>query len=266
MPRTRLAKPALTMPANARSAPALTVIRSSRSGSRVTPTAPTTTRRSPPEGARWARAEGARRGLNLLVAGVGMVLAAPLMLCIAALIKLTSRGPVLYAQPRVGLDRRWTRPASTNARRQADVGGQPFTIYKFRTMRVSGNSDGQVWAQLDDPRVIALGRVLRKYRLDELPQLFNVLRGDMNVVGPRPEQPRIFADLRQQIHGYTWRQRVRPGITRWAQIHLHYDTSVESVRTKGAYDLEYLARQSVIEDLRIMARTVPVVILKRGAW
>src|SRR5436309_7548048 len=165
MPRTRLAKPALTMPANARSAPALTVIRSARSGGRVTPPA-TATRRSPPEGARWERAEGARRGLNLLVAGVGMVLAAPLMLCIAALIKLTSRGPVLYAQPRVGLDRRWTRPASTNARRQADVGGQPFTIYKFRTMRVDGGSDGQVWAQLDDPRVTALGRVLRKYRLD----------------------------------------------------------------------------------------------------
>jgi len=266
MPRTRLAKLALTMPANARSAPSVTVTRSARFGGRVTPSTPTATRRSPPEGARWARAEGTRRGLNILVAGAGMVLAAPLMLCIAALIKLTSRGPVLYAQSRVGLDRRWLRPASANGRRQSDHGGQPFTIYKFRTMRVNGNSDAQVWAQLDDPRVTPLGRVLRKYRLDELPQLFNVLRGDMNVVGPRPEQPQIFADLRHQIDGYAWRQRVRPGITGWAQINLHYDTSVDSVRKKIAYDLEYLARQSVLEDLRIMLRTVPVVMFKRGAW
>src|SRR5213593_1575970 len=198
---------------------------------------------------RRERAEGARRGLNLLVAGVGMVLAAPLMLCIAALIKLTSRGPVLYAQPRVGLDRRWTRPASTNARRQADVGGQPFTIYKFRTMRVDGGSDGQVWAQLDDPRVTALGRVLRKYRLDELPQLFNVLRGDMNVVGPRPEQPALFANLRDQIAHYPARQSVHPGITGWAQINLAYDQTVEDVRRKLDYDLEYIGRRSTLEDL-----------------
>ena len=112
MPRTRLANLALTMPANARSTPAFTVIRSARSGGRVTPPAPPANRRSPPEGARWARVEGARRGLNILAAGVGLVLAAPLMLCIAALIKLTSRGPVLYAQSRVGLDRRWLRPPS----------------------------------------------------------------------------------------------------------------------------------------------------------
>ncbi len=221
---------------------------------------------SPSAVAQWARTEGARRGLNIVVAGAGMVLAAPLMLCIAALIKLTSRGPVLYTQSRVGLDRRWLRPASANGRRQADYGGEPFTIYKFRTMQVNATNDAQVWAQLDDPRVTPLGRVLRKYRLDELPQLFNVLRGDMNVVGPRPEQPKIFADLRRQIHGYAWRQRVRPGITGWAQINLHYDTSVESVRQKVAYDLEYLARQSVLEDLRIMLRTVPVVVFKRGAW
>jgi len=248
--RTRLAKRAFTMPINA--------VAASPSG-RPSP--------SPSAVAQWARTEGARRGLNIVVAGAGMVLAAPLMLCIAALIKLTSRGPALYTQSRVGLDRRWLRPPSANGRRQADYGGEPFTIYKFRTMRVNRNSDdAQVWAQLDDPRVTPLGRVLRKYRLDELPQLFNVLRGDMNVVGPRPEQPKIFADLRRQIHGYAWRQRVRPGITGWAQINLHYDTSVESVRQKVAYDLEYLARQSVLEDLRIMLRTVPVVVFKRGAW
>jgi lipopolysaccharide/colanic/teichoic acid biosynthesis glycosyltransferase len=213
-----------------------------------------------------AAPEGARRALNMGVAGLGLVLTAPLLLLIGALIKLTSRGPVFYAQARVGLDRRLLPPASGNGRRAGDVGGKPFTIYKFRTMRVDGNGTGQVWAQPDDPRVTPLGRVLRQYRLDELPQLFNVLRGDMNVVGPRPEQPNIFADLREQIEGYAWRQRVRPGITGWAQINLHYDTSVESVRKKVAYDLEYLARQSLLEDLHIMLRTIPVVIFKRGAW
>jgi lipopolysaccharide/colanic/teichoic acid biosynthesis glycosyltransferase len=251
------------MPVDAHSAAAVTLVPHAATGGGVAPPA---TRPSPSPVARWTRPEGVRRGLNVVVAGAGMVLAAPLMLCIAALIKLTSRGPVLYTQSRVGLDRRSLRPASANRRRQADSGGEPFTIYKFRTMRVNRHSDAQVWAQLDDARVTPLGRVLRKYRLDELPQLFNVLRGDMNVVGPRPEQPQIFADLRHQIPGYAWRQRVRPGITGWAQINLHYDTSVESVREKIAYDLEYLARQSVLEDLRIMIRTVPVVVFKRGAW
>jgi lipopolysaccharide/colanic/teichoic acid biosynthesis glycosyltransferase len=204
--------------------------------------------------------------LNVVVAAVGAVLAAPLMVGIAALIKLTTEGPVLYVQTRVGVDRRSVPPRSTNARRRLDHGGKPFTIYKFRTMRVNGGADAQVWAQPNDPRVTPIGRVLRKYRLDELPQLFNVLRGDMNVVGPRPEQPQIFTNLRKEIEGYAARQRVRPGITGWAQINHHYDTSLDSVRTKIAYDLEYVERQSTLEDMRIMLRTVPVVIFKRGAW
>src|SRR5437660_8668811 len=108
--------------------------------------------------------------------------------------------------------------------------------------------------------------MLRKYRLDELPQLWNVLRGDMNVVGPRPEQPKIFSDLRGKIDHYQHRQRVRPGITGWAQINLHYDSSLDDVRRKVSYDLEYIGRQSVLEDLRIMANTVPVMLFKKGAW
>jgi len=209
--------------------------------------------------------EGARRALNVIVALLGIVLAAPLMACIAVLIKLTSRGPVLYTQSRVGIDRRAVDPQSGNYRRHWDHGGKPFTIYKFRTMRPSGG-DPEVWATPEDPRVTAVGRVLRKYRLDELPQLINVLRGDMNLVGPRPEQLAIFAKLRQQIPGYAWRQRVRPGITGWAQINQHYDTSIEDVRRKVAYDLDYVMRQSVLEDLTIMARTIPVVVFKQGAW
>src|SRR5437899_2186154 len=213
------------------------------------------------------REQPGRRVLNIVVALAGIVLALPLMLVIAALVKLTSRGPALFRQTRIGLDRRALSRAGGNTRRRLDIGGAPFTIYKFRTMQVAReNGERQRWAEPEDDRVTPIGRVLRQFRLDELPQLFNVLRGDMNVVGPRPEQPQIFADLRHQIHGYAWRQRVRPGITGWAQINLHYDTSVDSVRKKIAYDLEYLARQSVLEDPRIMLHTLPVVVLRRGAW
>jgi lipopolysaccharide/colanic/teichoic acid biosynthesis glycosyltransferase len=212
-----------------------------------------------------------RRALSVTVASVGLLLAAPLMAVIALLIKLTSRGPVFFQQTRIGLDRRGGSKSAGSNRRGPDCGGKPFVIYKFRTMATNGyawNGDGneQVWAKPNDPRVTRIGRWLRLYRLDELPQLLNVLRGDMDIVGPRPEQPAIFAQLRTQIERYQERQRVRPGITGWAQVNLHYDTSVESARDKVSYDLEYVERQSVLEDLRIMLRTVPVVVLKRGAW
>ena len=208
----------------------------------------------------------ARRALNILVATVGLVVAFPLMLLIAALIKLTSRGPVLFTQTRVGLDRRALSGAGGNTRRHTDLGGTPFTMYKFRTMRPANETTSETWAQPEDGRVTALGQVLRKFRLDELPQLFNVLKGDMNIVGPRPEQPTIFVYLREQIEGYQRRQRVRPGITGWAQINQGYDTSVDDVRRKVRYDLEYIRRQSALEDLRIMARTLPVMLRRRGAW
>ncbi|HEX9486331.1 MAG TPA: sugar transferase [Gemmatimonadales bacterium] len=209
--------------------------------------------------------EWPRRLLNVAAAAIGLVIAAPLMLVLAVLIRLTSRGPVFYKQTRVGRDLRQPGNAGAKVRRQRDVGGKPFTIYKFRTMRES-YGDAQVWATPNDPRVTPLGRILRKYRLDELPQLFNVVRGDMNLVGPRPEQPTIFAELRGRIPGYCQRQWVRPGITGWAQINNGYDSSIDDVRRKVAYDLEYLARQSLLEDLRIMLRTVPVMLLRRGAW
>jgi lipopolysaccharide/colanic/teichoic acid biosynthesis glycosyltransferase len=210
-----------------------------------------------------------RRALNITVAAVGIVLVAPLMVGIALLIKLTSPGPVFYTQPRVGVERRSRGQVSGNNKRHRDFGGRLFNIYKFRTMVVTpqGSSNGtEVWATPNDPRVTPLGRILRLYRLDELPQLINVLRGDMNVVGPRPEQPAIFARLRQQIESYQERQRVRPGITGWAQVNLSYDQSVGDVHRKVAYDLQYIARQSVLEDVKILMRTLPVVLGKRGAW
>lgn len=211
-----------------------------------------------------AEGDGSRRALNVLVALVGIVLTAPLMTAVAILVRVTSRGPVLYSQTRVGIDRRRDALRASNMRRQADVGGQPFTIYKFRTMYV--HKTEEVWASENDPRITPLGRVLRKFRFDELPQLFNVLLGDMNIVGPRPEQPKIFAALRDQIDQYPQRQRVRPGITGWAQINQHYDRDLADVRRKVQLDLEYVERQSFMEDLTIMARTVPVMIFQRGAW
>jgi lipopolysaccharide/colanic/teichoic acid biosynthesis glycosyltransferase len=206
--------------------------------------------------------------LNVAVAAIGLVLALPLMALIALVIRLTSRGPVLYVQTRVGLDRRGGGRPIDISRRRSDIGGRPFMIYKFRTMGAQPlHQDGdEVWATPDDPRVTAVGRVLRKYRLDELPQLWNVLRGDMNIVGPRPEQPSIFLNLRGVIDGYEHRQRVRPGITGWAQVNHSYDQCLEDVRRKVTLDLEYISRQSFAEDLKIMALTVPVMVFRKGAW
>jgi len=209
----------------------------------------------------------ARRVLNVVVAAIGLFLAAPLLIAIALLVKLTSPGPILYRQVRVGQDRRNPRLPVGNHRRAIDYGGAPFTIYKFRTMAAAASrNDRQVWASPNDVRVTPVGRFLRKYRLDEIPQLFNVLQGDMNIVGPRPEQPTIFANLRTQLQDYALRQRVRPGITGWAQINHHYDQSIDDVRRKIALDLEYIARQSFAEDLKIMLRTAPVLVFKKGAW
>jgi lipopolysaccharide/colanic/teichoic acid biosynthesis glycosyltransferase len=222
-----------------------------------------------PPGAAAERDFGTRlsRVLNFVLAGVALFLALPLLLLIAIAIKLSSRGPVLYTQERVGLDRRVPGDAPGNHRRVRDIGGKPFTIYKFRTMRVDAEAlSGAVWATQDDPRVTPVGRFLRQYRLDEIPQLLNVMRGEMNIVGPRPERPMIFAELREHIEEYPQRQRAKPGITGLAQIYHHYDRSLDDVRTKVRFDLEYIRRQSLREDLRIMLRTIPVILFRRGGW
>jgi lipopolysaccharide/colanic/teichoic acid biosynthesis glycosyltransferase len=211
------------------------------------------------------RQEGARRALNVIVAAVGLVAAAPVMAIIAIAVKLTSPGPIFYRQTRVGLCVRGSNGG--NFRRKVDIGGRPFTIYKFRTMKVAvPGQEAQVWAQQGDPRITSIGNFLRKTRLDELPQLLNVLKGDMNIVGPRPEQPQIFQELRDQIPSYSIRQRVRPGITGQAQITLHYDTCIDDVRKKVQADLEYIERQSFLSDLKIMLLTAPVVIFRKGGW
>ncbi len=210
--------------------------------------------------------EWIHRLLNVSVAAIGLILVAPIAALIALLVKLSSPGPILYSQTRVGLDRRALRGDRQQSRREEDLGGRVFTIYKFRTMRVDAEVPGEaVWASKDDPRITAIGDLLRKTRLDELPQLWNVIRGEMNVVGPRPERPSIFLSLRTQVKDYHLRQRVKPGITGWAQINQAYDSCIDDVKNKVALDLEYISKRSIWMDLWIMSRTLPVMIGRKGA-
>ena len=189
-----------------------------------------------------------KRMLDLLVAAVGLVLAAPLMLVIALAVKLESRGPVFYRQERVGRHEK------------------PFILWKFRSMADDAEkAGGAQWAAKSDSRVTRLGKVLRKSRLDELPQLWNVLNGSMSFVGPRPER-RVFVDQLQEVHRlYQQRHKVRPGLTGWAQIMAPYAASVEESIDKLGFDLYYLKNLSVFLDLSIIASTLRIVLVGRGA-
>lgn len=223
----------------------------------------------------------AKRSLDVVGAVTLLILLSPVMLLVAILVKLTSPGPILYKQVRVGLnlrskarDRRQLnlgppsgveRRAARADRRQKPAYGREFVLYKFRTMRVDAETNGPQWATPNDPRVTPLGRFLRKTRLDELPQLWNVLRGDMSLVGPRPERPEFCRQLCQEIPYYLDRLGLRPGLTGLAQILNGYDTNLDSVKRKVALDLLYLQNCSLINDLKIMLRTISVVIKGSGA-
>jgi sugar transferase (PEP-CTERM system associated) len=185
---------------------------------------------------------------NLALAAVGIVVAAPLMLLTALAVRLTSAGPVLYRQVRVGLD------------------GIPFTLFKFRSMRADAEAEtGAVWAIKDDPRVTPLGRILRKLRIDEIPQLFNVLRGEMSMVGPRPERPEMVESLSEKILYYRHRHCVRPGITGWAQVNYKYGDTLEDVIRKLEYDLYYIKNMSLSLDSYIIFLTIKATLLSRGS-
>lgn len=204
---------------------------------------------------RWLRA------CDVVVSSLALVALSPFLLLIALAIKLDSPGSVFYRQLRIGVDRRETGSSDDDERRTRDMGGRPFVLYKFRTMRTDAESEtGPVWSGEDDDRVTRVGRFLRRHRLDEIPQLWNVLKGDMAIVGPRPERPSIVHRLRGDIDEYISRQRVPPGITGWAQINQASDQSVDDVRSKLRYDLEYVEQRSLPFDLRIMARTFPVMV------
>jgi lipopolysaccharide/colanic/teichoic acid biosynthesis glycosyltransferase len=223
--------------------------------------------RLPEVQARFVTAERPRRLLNVTVAAIGLLLTLPVWVFIAIAVKLTSRGPIFYLQERIGLDLRGSGSGGaqqSDPRRKVDLGGRPFMMIKFRTMCVEAEAGtGAVWSSgKADPRVTPIGKFLRHYRLDELPQLINVIRGDMNVVGPRPERATIFADMRAKIPDYPVRQRARPGITGYAQINLEADLTVEDVADKVKYDIVYVKHQSVWMDFCIMARTLPVMLFR----
>jgi len=211
--------------------------------------------------------ESLLRATHFTVALTALIVLLPVMLVIAVLVKLDSQGPAIYRQRRIGFDRRRGAPGpESDGRRGTDLGGRPFTIYKFRTMRMDAERDsGPVWARSRDDRATRVGRILRRYRLDEIPQFWNVLVGDMSVVGPRPERPDFVLRLQHEIEDYRLRHRVRPGMTGLAQLHGDGDRSTEDVRAKVGYDLEYIRRRSLWLDLRIMLKTLPAMIRRRGS-
>jgi exopolysaccharide biosynthesis polyprenyl glycosylphosphotransferase len=188
-----------------------------------------------------------KRLSDLFLAALAITVASPLMILTAIAVKLDSPGPALFTQTRVG----WK--------------GRPFRLLKFRSMRQNAEANGAQWAQLNDPRVTRLGKWIRKLRIDELPQLFNVLAGQMSFVGPRPERPEFVKQLERDIPFYQCRHYLPPGITGWAQVRYPYGASVEDARRKLQYDLYYIRNASPIVDVRILLRTIRTLLFLQGS-
>jgi sugar transferase (PEP-CTERM system associated) len=178
---------------------------------------------------------------------IGFLLSLPIVIVTAILIKLESRGPVFYKQERVGKN------------------GRTFVLVKFRSMRVDAEKEGPVWASKGDDRTTRVGRVIRKVRIDEIPQFWNIIKGDMNFVGPRPERPHFVAQLAQEIPYYEQRHLIAPGLTGWAQIKYPYGASIEDARQKLQYDLFYIKNHGLVFDAIILFETVKIILFGRGA-
>ena len=191
--------------------------------------------------------ELSRSLVHWLVALLGAILSLPLVLLTAVLIKLESRGPVFYKQERVGKN------------------GRAFVLMKFRSMRVDAEQDGPVWASKGDARTTRVGRIIRKIRIDEIPQFWNILKGEMSFVGPRPERPHFVSQLAEEIPFYEQRHLIAPGLTGWAQIKYPYGASIEDARQKLQYDLFYIKNQGLILDAIIMFETIKIILFGRGA-
>jgi lipopolysaccharide/colanic/teichoic acid biosynthesis glycosyltransferase len=189
-----------------------------------------------------------KRATDISLSLLGIISLFPLGVIISLLILMESRKPIFYVQNRVG------------------KGGKIFKMYKFRSM-VNGaeRQCGPVWAKENDPRITPIGRIIRKTRIDELPQLFNVLKGEMSMVGPRPERPEFVATLRQEIPEYTKRLKLKPGLTGLAQVNHRYDTCLDDVRKKLESDIEYMEKQNLSIDLKILTKTIGVVLTGKGA-
>jgi lipopolysaccharide/colanic/teichoic acid biosynthesis glycosyltransferase len=188
-----------------------------------------------------------KRGVDLVSGIIGLMVLAPVMALVALAIKLDSKGPILYSQERVGRF------------------GETFKIFKFRSMRIDAEAQGPVWGARDgDPRATRVGRWLRRSHLDELPQLFNVLRGEMSLVGPRPERPHFVDQLNDAVIRYDERHLIKPGMTGLAQVYYRYDTSVADVKRKLRFDLLYVKRMCLALDARILVWTIGVIITGKG--
>jgi sugar transferase (PEP-CTERM system associated) len=192
-------------------------------------------------------AELSRITVHWVVALVGAILSLPIVILTAILIKLESRGPIFYMQERVGKN------------------GRTFTLTKFRSMNVDAEQDGPVWASKGDSRTTRVGRIIRKIRVDEIPQFWNILKGEMSFVGPRPERPHFVAQLAQEIPFYEQRHLIAPGLTGWAQIKYPYGASIEDARQKLQYDLFYIKNQSLLLDAIILFETIKIILFGRGA-
>ena len=217
-----------------------------------------------------------KRVTDIVGAVVGLILTLPFWIIVPILVKLDSPGPILYSQTRVGINRRKRQrrvylkadvgDRRNRERRRTDYLGQPFKLYKFRTMvNNAEKNSGPVWAAKKDPRITRIGSFLRKTRIDEIPQFWNVLKGDMSLVGPRPERPSFVLDLSTKVKGYAHRLDVKPGLTGLAQVENGYDSSLASVVQKVRYDLEYIEKRSFWKDISILLKTVVVVITGKGA-
>jgi exopolysaccharide biosynthesis polyprenyl glycosylphosphotransferase len=186
--------------------------------------------------------------VGFALASTGLLITAPVILITAIAIKLDSRGPVFFKQERIGEN------------------GRIFKVYKFRSMRTDAElNSGPVWAQEDDPRITRVGRIIRNLRIDEIPQMWNVLKGDMSFVGPRPERPHFVNELRKSVPYYDQRHTVKPGITGWAQVLYPYGASEDDALQKLKYDLYYVKHMSVVMDLLIVVKTIKIVLFGRGS-
>ncbi len=222
--------------------------------------------------------ERIKRGFDVFFAGAALLFLSPLILLATAFIRLESAGSVFYKQERIGLNRRssdrrgnsapgfnGTDRRNRNDRRKNIHAGKPFHIYKLRTMSLDAEKAGPTLSSKNDPRITRVGHLLRRTRIDEIPQFINVIRGDMSIVGPRPERSFFINQVRQEVPEFPLRLKVKPGITGLAQVEDGYTETVEQMTGKLYYDLKYISRLSLPQEIRILFKTISVVITGKGA-
>jgi lipopolysaccharide/colanic/teichoic acid biosynthesis glycosyltransferase len=234
-----------------------------------------------PQSADWAFSLNGygpwKRGLDVVLGVLGLLLSSPIMFVAAVAIKFSTPGPVFFTQERIGLDRRNGQRRSPAApdrsddrriseRRESSRVGRPFTLYKFRSMVQGAENGCPKWTSHNDPRITRVGRVMRKTRIDEIPQFINVLKGDMSIVGPRPEREFFYAKVGAEIPHFRLRLKTKPGLTGLAQVNVGYCNTVSDMHRKLVHDLDYIRSASPATDAKILLRTVSVVVTGRGAY